>query len=32
MVVGMINGGMVLCAIVCPIEVARAPIKSKLFF
>ena len=30
-VIGMINGGMVLCAIVSPIEVARGPMKSKLF-
>ena len=29
-VIGMINGGMVLCTIVSPIEVARGPIKSKL--
>ena len=28
-VIGMINGGMVLCTIVSPIEVARGPIKSK---
>ena len=31
MVVGMINGGVVLCDIVSPIEVARGPIKLKLF-
>ena len=28
--IGMINGGVVLCTIVSPIEVARGPIKSKL--
>ena len=29
-VIGKINGGMVLCTIVSPIEVARVPIKTKL--
>ena len=29
-VIGMINGGMVLCTIVSPTEVARGPIKPKL--
>ena len=30
-VIGMINVGMVLCTIVSPIEVARGPIKPKIF-
>ena len=30
-VIGMINGEVVLCNIVCPIEVARGLIKSKFF-
>ena len=31
LVIGMINGGVVLCTIVYPIEVARVPIKSNFF-
>ena len=30
-VIGMINGGMMLCTIISPTEVARGPIKSKNF-
>ena len=30
-VIGMINGGVLLCTVVSPIEVARGPIISKLF-